>query len=1160
MDGRFVLRRLVREADQAAGAPAVWIADGPGASFVAKIWSARPGLDAAIRSVWHHEVRSLLRMDGLPRARDLFAGLEAVAADDRAFYVVVDGGGRLLLSDALASRDSHGWLRGIVADQRRSVLWRGLHTIASALEGLHEQGVLHRALDAGCVFADADGEGDFRLSGFEWSLRLNAAAHGGALGSVPGRMRAPELAVGSATWSVASDWFDFGVLAAELVGDERPAGTDLAALDNLRKRILRSRVLLEEERRLVAGLLLPNPDVRRVEHAGVVRRVAALAARLGAGRSAASPPLVLCVHLSATSGLAEPISRITDGRVRLDDADGQLEFVQDDLAEGATVAALKGPDLAYAVQGARLSYRVRRYSRRDGSANWRVGFSAGPDWGSPRAGPAQSLEARPVRVGTQAQVEAWLRDPMFRSAGWNVAFPHAGATAEAPGADAHAFLKFTNTVDALLATVRIWPVAIVGRRTAADGGEDCVVLEAKSEAARDKLARSLGLAPSAERMHEAFVEEIGEIDGETAFHIDDEPRLRRGGAGASKWLFRRALIFEGRRRYEFQRSGGSADPSLGPAYLRPADLGGSYALLERRAAAIEALGEQSAMLRALEAPGSASRDTMERVPAGIARFELDEKKLRALEAIFRAQPMFALQGPPGTGKTSLVEAMVLAALGEDPSLQFAATAQANATVENLGHKLLDAARRAPGGDLPLVVRLDQDAEKETALGPDRLGAELAATLAESELGRSAPAHLAARIWTLREGSGQEGRRERADMARLVSRAANVVLATTTSADLEELLAGGKRFDWSVVEEAGKAHGFDLALPMLASHRVLMAGDHEQLPAYNERAYLELLGDPARAREAMLAASSFVPKRLAFDIGPVDTDEAVGAFEERCARWRPMMRTFGHVHAASGALPDGAAPIAARLTEQHRMHPEICDLLSCCFYPDLRTADGSRARLAGPDGFGLREGSWLPSERIVFVDLPWVQSSRQGRGQDTDRQGRFVLSNLAEAEAVVGVLGELRTPGGCDLQVLTPYNRQVAVVRAAFRRARDRGGLQGLTGFSFPKGREEFGSTIDGFQGDEADVVVVSLVRNNHAPLTGGVGHLSERARLNVMLSRARRKLVLVGSWEFFARRAGEDARKDPGSRMHHLAVVFHELGEAIRHGTAARVAFPGGGA
>ena len=71
-----------------------------------------------------------------------------------------------------------------------------------------------------------------------------------------------------------------------------------------------------------------------------------------------------------------------------------------------------------------------------------------------------------------------------------------------------------------------------------------------------------------------------------------------------------------------------------------------------------------------------------------------------------------------------------------------------------------------------------------------------------------------------------------------------------------------------------------------------------------------------------------------------------AFEERCGRWRPMVRTFGHVFTESSALPPCGHPLAARLTEQHRMHPEICDLVRACFYPDLRTADfGARAAAA-----------------------------------------------------------------------------------------------------------------------------------------------------------------------------------------------------------------------
>ena len=188
----------------------------------------------------------------------------------------------------------------------------------------------------------------------------------------------------------------------------------------------------------------------------------------------------------------------------------------------------------------------------------------------------------------------------------------------------------------------------------------------------------------------------------------------------------------------------------------------------------------------------------------------------------------------------------------------------------------------------------------------------------------------------------------------------------------------------------------------------------------------------------------------------------------------------------------------------------------------------------------------------------MQSTRGARGQDRDRHGRMVLTNQAEAEAVVQVLGQLAAHGTSDLQVLAPYNKQVGILRKAISKARGKGLLPHLDSFGLSQGRQELGATIDGFQGEEADVVVVSLVRNNHVTPPGGVGFLSERPRLNVMLSRARRKLVLVGCWEFFVRRAGEQEWKDPTSPLHHLAVVFHELEQACRNGTARRVPFPGG--
>ncbi len=129
LSGRFILRELLELGDMVRGTAAVWLADSVGASFVLKVWSRHPSDDIAIRTIWNHEVRSLLRLDGLPKAHDHFASLEAIGADDHGYHVVIDGGGRQLLSEALAARERHDWLRRIDQPRVRAKLWEGTSSI-----------------------------------------------------------------------------------------------------------------------------------------------------------------------------------------------------------------------------------------------------------------------------------------------------------------------------------------------------------------------------------------------------------------------------------------------------------------------------------------------------------------------------------------------------------------------------------------------------------------------------------------------------------------------------------------------------------------------------------------------------------------------------------------------------------------------------------------------------------------------------------------------------------------------------------------------------------------------------------------------------------------------------------------------------------------------
>jgi superfamily I DNA and/or RNA helicase len=143
----------------------------------------------------------------------------------------------------------------------------------------------------------------------------------------------------------------------------------------------------------------------------------------------------------------------------------------------------------------------------------------------------------------------------------------------------------------------------------------------------------------------------------------------------------------------------------------------------------------------------------------------------------------------------------------------------------------------------------------------------------------------------------------------------------------------------------------------------------------------------------------------------------------------------------------------------------------------------------------------------------VSSTGQEAGVE---RGRPRWHNPAEVSSVVDVLRHLRPRGVGrlpSLAILAPYKAQVDKLheRIASARACE---LDHLDQFAPVRSNGAFVGTVDSFQGSEADVVVLSLVRNN--PRTGGgaLGFLRDRRRMNVALSRAKFQLIVVGSLAF----------------------------------------------
>jgi superfamily I DNA and/or RNA helicase len=136
-----------------------------------------------------------------------------------------------------------------------------------------------------------------------------------------------------------------------------------------------------------------------------------------------------------------------------------------------------------------------------------------------------------------------------------------------------------------------------------------------------------------------------------------------------------------------------------------------------------------------------------------------------------------------------------------------------------------------------------------------------------------------------------------------------------------MLEDDRRFDWSIIEEAGKAHGFDLALALQASHRLLLIGDQDQLPPYNFEQFEDLLREPPRILNALKTGARFAPglvDRVFINLDAEDQER----FVESCTTWLDMVQFFAELYRRCERSEVRGVQIASQLEFQHRMHPDI----------------------------------------------------------------------------------------------------------------------------------------------------------------------------------------------------------------------------------------------
>ena len=423
---------------------------------------------------------------------------------------------------------------------------------------------------------------------------------------------------------------------------------------------------------------------------------------------------------------------------------------------------------------------------------------------------------------------------------------------------------------------------------------------------------------------------------------------------------------------------------------------------------------------------------------------LNRAQQEAVNKVLRAKDVAIVHGPPGTGKTTtLVEAIYETLRRES---QVLVCAQSNMAVDWISERLVDRGIS--------VLRIGN---------PTKVNDKMLSFTYE----RRFEAHPDyPQLWSIRQAIRKlRQERKRRDngwhqkMDRLKSRAVELelrinsqlfgeakVIASTLTGSASHLLSGQK-FGTLFFDEAAQALEAACWIAIRRASRVVLAGDHCQLPP--------------------------TVKSIAALKGGLGT-----TLMERIVARKPSVVTL--------------------LTVQYRMNEQIMRFSSNWFY-DGRVESAPAVKYRG----------------ILDYDNPitWIDTSESDAKEEFVGES-FGRINKTEAELTLEALKNYFTKIGrqriadehIDVGVISPYRAQVQLLRRMVRKAEFFKPYRGCITVN----------TVDGFQGQERDIIVISLVRSND---DGQIGFLSDLRRMNVAITRARMKLIIVGSVQTMTRHA-----------------------------------------
>lgn len=1148
-------RQYLQRPEPNKGVPGLRVAtDLRGRELLLKDWprNTAEAADDGLRDMWQNEVRQLHQLAAHPVSGDSIVRLSSSASEKEAFYLLLEADRRLPLATLQSRGNVPAWLRSPLEENSRALIWMNIRRLAIGLDLLHSQGLLHRNLSSRTVLTRGDEEPDFLLTGFEWSMRLISAGSQSTEKTKPWDH--------SGTWeSFATDWHALGTLTKNLFKVNESKLSDLSIPSSSVSPDLRS-----EEIRLLRTLLGMQRSERPF-YDTVIGHIDSIGKTLSLHANRRGSRMALALRIGQANRLSEAIREASGRSIEVDDAPAQMQFIRNDLRIDSTVIATsKADDIRLSLRGSLLCYHLSDYRANGIPSDWALAYCA-------EASPVSSITQRVIgeapfaaeNLDLMGELEARQAYQRLRNQRGSWMAFRKSLTPKSPtrtGLEAqfHAFL-LNQVLEGLLAMSEAFPVELRATKPSAESSSASYRLDLapRADGELEEISTLWRLDPPATRLKKALLD--NDEPGSRSWILTESPVIDDTQPG-TQWRFDSMVTDSHGECFRF--SGDEPHHLQSLAYLVRSDSTANDLQLRRKMTALKAFKTHNELALTLYDPRAVIKATHEVTSEDSAQKKLDSDKQEALKQIIATLPLFLVQGPPGVGKTRLVAELVRRRFEDDNSVRMLFTAQSHHAVDHL-RETIKKALPVSDSERPLLIRCrSQDADRPPT--PDDLPKKAQALVrqvlksARFQKASAALQNRGRQLSTALSSSNKQFSHERRALEGLVLRSAHMVFSSSNAADLERLIEERSTFDWSIVEEAAKATGTELLNALLLSHRRLLIGDHQQLPPFGSERFRKLLSSPAQVQKALALADMQLGRvlrdatinELLSEMPSEDTPESLQAIADLAARSDSRLFLFESLILEEFERQHVSAirPIAKKLLFQHRMHPAMAAIISEVFYNGELKTDPEReaAFKVEIDPIVSIDPTRLPNAPIVWVDMPWIQSTKNLKVGE--QQPGY--HNAAERGAVLAVLHLLaaREPNPIpSLAVLSPYAEQVTRLAGAAAHPRLQ---QHLKQFRAASHTGQFVGTVDSFQGNEADVVVLSLVRNNRGgTLRSSLGFLADPRRVNVMLSRARWRMVIVGSRRFLQECALADQAQTRGEQTPFLPELLAALNRAEKQGT-----------